>query len=220
MRLSRQITVLARKLASVLAVCLCASCAGVHPQSTAPAALHAYASFPGDHTLGNPNAPLVLIQYDAPTCYHCAVTLADSFPRLKAEYIDTGKVLYVYRIFPLTKADVQVESVARCLPSKVYFSFMASVLQQQPKWSPDYGATDVREGLAPIAHDVGLSDKKFDRCFTDSATLDRVEREGQAAAAPFTIQGVPTFVINGEIVEGNHGWPALRDKIEEALARK
>ncbi|MGA7710784.1 MAG: thioredoxin domain-containing protein [Rhizomicrobium sp.] len=218
--MARQITVLARVLASVLAVYLCAGCAGVHPQSAAPAVQPAYAPFPGDHTLGNPNAPLVLIQYDAPGCPHCAKALAEVFPHIKADYIDTGKLFYVYRIFPLSKADVQVESVARCLPAKSYFSFMAGVLQQQPKWAPYYGAKDVREGLAPLARDAGLSDKEFDRCFSDTATLDRVQQEGGDAGAPFAIDGVPSFVINGEVTQGNLGWPALRNKIEAALARK
>ncbi len=78
----------------------------------------------------------------------------------------------------------------------------------------------MREGLAPLARDAGLSDKEFDRCFSDTATLDRVQQEGGDAGAPFAIDGVPSFVINGEVTQGNLGWPALRNKIEAALARK
>jgi protein-disulfide isomerase len=114
--------------------------------------------------------------------------------------------------------DLQVESVARCLPVQKYFPFMATVLQKQASWSPYYGVKDAREGLAPLAQEAGLSDKEFNRCFVDPATLDRIEHEDNAASASFDIEGVPTFVINGEIILGNNGWPPLRDRIEAALA--
>jgi protein-disulfide isomerase len=209
---------LARVLAFAFGILLCNGCAGVHRDAVAASAAHAYTPSPGDHTLGNPNAPVVLIQYDAPTCPHCAATLAGSFPHIKADYIDTGKLFYVYRIFPLRRLDEQVESVARCLPAEKYFPFMASVLQQQANWAPSYVAKDPRDELATLARAAGLGDRDFDRCFTDAETLSRIEKEGLAAGAPFGINGVPTFVINGQASQGDQGWPLLRDKIEAALA--
>ena len=210
----------ARVLALALAAYLCVGCAGVHHAPAAPDTIRAdYTTFAGDHTLGERNAPVILIQYDSPTCHHCAATLADSFPHIKAEYIDTGKLFYVYRVFPLERLDVQIDSVARCLPPEKYLSFMATVLQQQEKWNPYYGVKDARQGLAQLAYNAGLSDQDFNRCFTDVAILDGVKQEDNAASLPFRIDGAPTFVINGEIGLGNHGWPPLRDKIEAALAK-
>jgi protein-disulfide isomerase len=203
-------------ICTVLAVCQ--GCARLHEASASPTP--AYAPSEGEHTLGNRNAPVVFVQYDSPTCPHCAAVLADSFPHIKTDYIDSGKIFYVYRVFPLNRLDAQVQSVALCLPESKYFPFMASVLSHQDEWDPRMTTKDAREGLAMLARDAGLGDKEFDRCFTDAAVLDRIERDGRAVGADLKINGAPSFVINGNVSQGNEGWSALRERIEVALKSK
>ena len=73
-----------------------------------------------DRTLGSPKAPMTVLEYAAPTCPHCAHFDMDIFPQFKQQYIDTGKVYFVFRVFPLNAVDVAAESMARCLPEDNY----------------------------------------------------------------------------------------------------
>src|ERR1700750_2149727 len=90
-----------------------------------------------DRTLGNPKAPLTMVEYAAPSCPHCAHFNEALFPYLKKNYIDTGKVYYVFRVFPLSQVDVAAEAIARCLPADNYFQFIDLLFRNQPKWDPD-----------------------------------------------------------------------------------
>ncbi|MDE3115364.1 MAG: thioredoxin domain-containing protein, partial [Pseudomonadota bacterium] len=92
---------------------------------------------PRDKALGSPKAPIQFVEYAAPSCPHCAHWDEDVFPILKKEYIDTGKVYYVFRVFPLSSLDVAVESMARCLPADSYFQFIDMMYRNQDKWDPD-----------------------------------------------------------------------------------
>jgi protein-disulfide isomerase len=85
-----------------------------------------------DRTLGNRNSKVVLIEYAAPSCPVCAAFNAQSFPRLKAQYIDTDKIFYVFRVFPLRADDGLAEKIARCLPEDKYFTFIDLLFKNQP----------------------------------------------------------------------------------------
>ncbi len=98
-----------------------------------------YEILPTDRTLGNPNAKVVLIEYAAPSCPVCADFNAQTFPQLKANYIDTGKVFTSSASFPLRADDGAAEKIARCLPEDKYFSFIDLLFRNQPKWDVEYG---------------------------------------------------------------------------------
>ena len=87
-----------------------------------------------DRGMGNPKAPVTVIEYGAPSCSICAYFTANIFPDLKKNYIDTGKVYYVFRVFPLRPEDGDVEKMARCLPEDKYFPFLDLFWRNQPKW--------------------------------------------------------------------------------------
>ena len=104
-----------------------------------------------DRTQGSPKAPILMVEYAAPTCPVCAAFDMQIFPQLKRSYIDTGKVYYVFRVFPLSSVDVAAESIARCLPPENYFSFIDLLYRNQPKWDPEYPGVDVQGGLVSMA---------------------------------------------------------------------
>ena len=88
-----------------------------------------------DRTMGNPKAPVVLIEYGAPSCPICAYFAQNEFPQLKQNYIDTGKIFYVFRVFPAARRwTAMSEKMARCLPEDKYFAFIDLLLRNQPKW--------------------------------------------------------------------------------------
>src|SRR5258708_37793113 len=86
---------------------------------------------PTDHTLGSPTAPVQVVEYAAPTCPICAHWDTTVFPSFKSAYVDTGKVFYVFRVFPLQSADIAVEAMARCLPKDSYFQFIDMMYRNQ-----------------------------------------------------------------------------------------
>ena len=89
-----------------------------------------------DHTLGSKSAPLTVLEYAAPTCPHCAHFDMDIFPQFKKDYIDTGKVFFIFRVFPLNPVDVAAEAMARCLPEDNYFQFLDLLYRKSIQMGP------------------------------------------------------------------------------------
>jgi protein-disulfide isomerase len=173
-----------------------------------------------DMTLGNPKAPIVVIEYAAPMCPHCAHMNEEGIPVLKKDYIDTGKVFYIFRVFPIGAPDIAAESLARCLPKEQYFSFIDLLYSNQAKWDPEYGITDAEGGLAAMARIAGLTGDQPAVCMHDKAKNDRVIAVAKDASTRFGITGTPTFVINGEVQTPGAPWSDVKAKIDSLLAKK
>ncbi|HEY5337619.1 MAG TPA: thioredoxin domain-containing protein, partial [Rhizomicrobium sp.] len=125
---------------------------------------------PDDRGQGNPKAPVMIVEYAAPTCPHCAHFDETMFPVLKKDYIDTGKAYYVFRVLPLSQIDVAAEAMARCLPAENYFSFIDMLFRNQDKWDPDgYQIPDVHAALVNMGRVAGMSADQVDSCINDQA---------------------------------------------------
>ncbi|MEJ0043863.1 MAG: thioredoxin domain-containing protein [Rhizomicrobium sp.] len=129
-----------------------------------------------DRTLGDPKAPAVVIEYAAPMCPHCKRMNEEGIPDLKANYIDKGKVFYIFRVFPIGAADVPAETLARCLPKESYFPFIDLLYSKQESWDPEYGITDVQGGLIALARIAGLTSDQALACMNDKAKQARRRR--------------------------------------------
>jgi protein-disulfide isomerase len=176
-----------------------------------------------DRTMGDPKAPITFVEYAAPTCPHCANFAMNVMPRIKKEYIDTGKVFYIFRNFPLSAADGAVEGIARvCLPADKYFEFLDLMFRNQPKWDPDgYVIPDVGAAIKQMARVKGISPEQADRCMTDKNEQERINQVAQDAVNRYNIQGTPTFVINGAVVQATEGtWPLLKQRFDSLLPKK
>ena len=176
-----------------------------------------------DRTMGNPKAPITMVEYAAPTCPHCAHFAMTIMPRIKQEYIDTGKVFYIFRNFPLSAADGAVEGIARvCLPADKYFEFIDLMFRNQPKWDPDgYQIADVGAAIKQMARVKGISPEQADRCMTDRNEQERINQVAQDAVNRYNVQGTPTFVINGAVVQATEGtWPLLKQRFDSLLPKK
>jgi protein-disulfide isomerase len=173
-----------------------------------------------DRTLGSPKAPILVVEYAAPTCPHCAHFDTDIFPQLKRTYIDTGKVYYVFRVFPLSQVDVAAESMARCLPKDNYFQFIDLLFRNQSKWDPDgYQIPDVHGALVDMGRIAGMSAEQVDKCIANQAEQQRVTQVGEDAQTRYNINGTPTFLINGQIHGPFEDWQELKDFIEPMLKK-
>jgi protein-disulfide isomerase len=174
-----------------------------------------------DRTMGNPKAPVVLIEYAAPSCPVCAHFNSDTFPLLKQNYIDTGKVYYVFRVFPLRGDDGAAEKIARCLPEDKYFPFIDLLFRNQPKWDVEYGVTDVHGGLVLLGRIAGMSADQVDKCIANTSEDDIINKVAQDGDAKYSIQGTPTIVVDG-VSAGSHffSYDEIKKILDTALAKK
>ena len=176
---------------------------------SAPAAGDSVA-YKDDHALGNPKAPITLVEYAAPICPHCAHFMAEEFPILKREFIDTGRIYYIFRVFPLGAPDGAVESIARCLPKERYFPYIEMMFREQPQWDPDgREIPDVEGAIVKLAAREGLSPEKAKQCINDPASQEHVNQVAQDAQLKYQIEGTPTFVMNGQVVTMPPGQKAI-----------
>ena len=185
------------------------------------AAVSGGGAVPGDRTMGSSQAPITLIEYAAPMCPHCARFNAEVIPLLKSNYIDTGKVFYIFRVFPIGAADVPAEALARCQPKESYFGFIDLLFRNQDKWDPENGVTDVHGALVSLSRIAGMSAEQADACMNNQDEQKRIMAVAQDASARYGITGTPTLIINGEVEQaGGMPWTALKSKLDSLLAKK
>jgi protein-disulfide isomerase len=199
----------------------------IFPASTDSAAVPASGERAGvvltasDRTLGSPKAPILIVEYAAPSCPICARFNSEVFPLLRQNYIDTGKVYYVFRVFPIRAADGAAEAMARCLPADNYFQFIDLLFRNQPKWDEEYGVTDVHGALVQMGRIAGMSADKIDQCISDKTEAERINKVAMDGETKYNITGTPTFVINGEPqTSGAIPWTTLQDKLNTILSKK
>ena len=173
-----------------------------------------------DRTLGDPKASILLVEYATLTCPHCGHFNQEIFPKLKAKYIDTGKVYYVFRVFPLSSVDVAVESLARCVPAESYFQFVDLLFNNQMTWDPEYQPLNVHEGILAVARIAGMGSEQADKCMQDKAQLERASRVGQEGQSRYGITGTPTFIVNGTVHGGQYDWEGLQKELDAMLKKK
>ena len=150
-----------------------------------------------DRVMGRPNAPVVLTEYASPSCPVCARFNAEILPQLKRDYIDTGKVRYVVRIFPLRPEDGLAERLARCAPADRYFAILDTIFRNQPLWDPENGVTGSRQGLLRVAALAGVSQPEAERCMDDTTRDGAMNQVAQEAVDKYRVNGTPTLLVNG-----------------------
>jgi protein-disulfide isomerase len=139
---------------------------------------------------------------------------------LKRKYIDTGKVYYVLRVYPLSSADIAAESIARCLPEDNYFQFIDLLWRNQAKWDPENQVPDVHAGLVEMGRMAGLSASQVDACIANQKEAQRAAQVGQDAQTKYNITGVPTFIVNGQMHSTFLEWQDLQEFIDPMLPKK
>ena len=168
-----------------------------------------------DMALGDPNAPVKVIEYASMTCPHCAAFHQESFPLLKEEFIDTGKVYFVFREFPLDGIALRAAVLARCSGAERFFPFLDVLFRQQQSWAQ---ANDPLIALRQVGTMGGTPAGQFEECLQDDALVNGIIASRQIAEQQYAIVSTPTFLINGVVVEGNLPWAEFSDLLRRAAA--
>jgi protein-disulfide isomerase len=152
----------------------------------------------GERVLGSPNAPITVIEYASLTCPHCAHFQKDVFPRVKKELIDTGKIRFILREFPIGHTSGAAAIINRCAPEDKYFSLFNAFLLRQPEWV----SQEVRpDAIYSVAKSSGMPRETFDKCLTNQTIIDGLT-EVKQRGRKFGVVGTPTFFANGRKAQG------------------
>ena len=168
-----------------------------------------------DMALGSADAKVTIIEYASMTCSHCAAFHETTWPALKAKYVDTGKVKFILREFPLDPLAAAAFMLARCAGPDKRNAIVDMLYTQQSAWA--FGDKPL-EALAGLVKQAGVSQADFESCLKDQALYDQVNQTRERAAQAFKVSATPTFFVNGEEMNGELPIDAF-DKVLEPLLK-
>jgi protein-disulfide isomerase len=189
--------------------------AQVEGESVSMTALMAEGPLP-DVIQGAANAPVTIVEYASMTCPHCARFAAETFPALKAKYIDTGKAKYILREFPLDALATAGFMLMRCAGPEKRDAMTNLLFTQQKTWA--YSDKPV-EALANVVKQAGFTQAAFETCLKDQKLLNSVNAARDQAAEKFHVDATPTFFINGKRLGGEVSIKQLSDAIDPMLPK-
>ena len=167
--------------------------------------------------LGSAKAPVTITEYASMSCPHCAAFEENVFPMLRSKYIDTGKVRFVFREFPLDIKAAAASMLARCIANgdaEKYFDTIQRLFKQQ-----DQLMIQTTDTLKLVSKQSGMDEQAVEPCLKDQARLDELSADQNFAFKTLKVNATPTFFINGEMVKGAMSFEELEAKLKPLLKR-
>ncbi len=184
-----------------LAAAGCGQSSASSPSTPTPAPTHPLPSLSdmlSDKTLGSPTAPVTMIEYASLTCPHCGDFHVTTFPLIKSTYIDTGRVQFIYRDYPLNEPAVAGSMVARCSGDR-FFSALDALFGAQASWAY---STDYRTAIKSVVAGLGMTSDDVDACLALTDLRSGILAIEQNGANQYGVNATPTFIINNRTVVG------------------
>lgn len=192
----------------------------------------------GGMMMGNPNAPIKLVEYGSRTCPHCAKFDAEGLPPLRDKYVASGKVSYEFRDYPVHgPIDVPAILLGHCVEPATFFPLLDQMMRNQEQFlnkmssldqakltaiqnQPTKLATTLAEDLGYIdfMKQHGVPEDKARACLNDQAALEQIAKSTQEANAKYNISGTPTFILNGKVLQDTGEWPQVEQALKAAGA--
>jgi protein-disulfide isomerase len=169
-----------------------------------------------DMAVGPADASVTIVEYASMTCPHCAAFTEQVFPKIKSEFIDTGKIRFVFREFPLDIKAAAGSMLARCIAKTdagKYFAVVDLLFKQQNEWA----GPKTTEVLKRIGKQAGLTEQNVEDCLKDQALLDKIAADQKYANEVLKVNSTPTFFINGEMLKGETSFEEFAKKINPLL---
>lgn len=167
----------------------------------------------GDVVLGSEKAPVTIVEYASMTCPHCAHFSETTFPELQKRYIDTGKVRFIFREFPLDALAAAGFMLARCGGKEKFMPIVETLFAKQREWMVEKPI----EPLRKIAKQFGFTHQSFDECLANQKVLDGIQNVRDRAAEKLGVNSTPTFFINGKKFNGDQSIEAMTKEIDPYL---
>ena len=168
-----------------------------------------------ERAIGKADAKVTVQEYFSLTCTHCAAFQKETFPQVKSELIDTGKIRYIWRSYPLDQLALYAAMVARALPPERYEPFVTALLATQDRWAFTRTANPVEE-LTKLALLAGMSRPTFDTTVRDDKLKQFVLDEQAAGEKKYAVNSTPTFVINDKAYPGAISFDAFQKAVDAA----
>jgi len=169
------------------------------------------AVLPTDHVLGDPKAPITVIEYASLTCPHCAHFHTQILPEIKKKWIDTGKVKLIYRDFPLDQVAAKAAQIAECMPSDRYYGVVDLIFRSQPNWA---SASDPLAELAKPLRIAGLGENEIKACLANEAKANAVIADYRGGET-LGVNSTPTLFIDGKLYTG----PRSVEELDSVFAK-
>lgn len=163
-----------------------------------------------DNVVGKADAPVTIIEYSSMTCPHCAAFHKDVLPALKSKYIETGKVKYIVREFPLDNVAATAAMLARCVEPAKYIDFVDLLYSRQDDWANNRALAELQK----FAKQVGFTEERFNSCVRDEKILKHIEWVRDRGNKTFGVRATPSFFVNGRRIKG----AATIEKFDELIA--
>jgi protein-disulfide isomerase len=167
----------------------------------------------GDVVLGSNKAPVTIIEYASLTCPHCAHFSTTTFPELQKRYIDTGKVRFIFREFPLDALAAAGFMLARCAGTDKFMPIVETLFAKQSEWMVEKPI----EPLRTIAKQFGFTEQTFDQCLANQKVLDGIQDVRDRGTTKLGVNSTPTFFVNGKKLVGDQSIEALAKEIDPYL---
>lgn len=167
--------------------------------------------------MGDPNAPVTMVEYAMFTCPHCADFNKDVFPKIKENFIDTGKVKLIFREVYFNAPSLWAALIARCAPADRYFGIVDLLFETQAGWLNSSDGATIMKNLYGIGRQAGLTDAQMDACRQDQAFSEALVADYQRNMTADGIDATPTFIIHGQKVD-NLSYEEIAAKLNAALA--
>lgn len=169
-----------------------------------------------DRVLGDPNAPVTIVDYSSLTCPHCARFHTETLPKIKSTYLDTGKAKLVFRDFPFDQWALRAAMLARCAPQERYFPLLDVLFKGQQQWS---SAKDPAAALTQIGKLAGISEDTIKACWADQKLGDGILNSRLEGQNKDKVESTPTFILSSAAgttkIEGAHPFEKFAETIDK-----
>ena len=166
-----------------------------------------------EKVLGDPGARVTIIEFASLSCPHCAEFHKTRFDWLKENYIDTGKVRFIFRDFPLNRPALLGSMVAHCADPSKYFAYLSLLFKNQEKWA---FSQPVEEQLVKLARVSGMGQEKLLNCLEDEALAEKIIQSRLDSQNTYNIESTPSFLVGDQLIVGVPSEERLRELIEGA----
>ena len=171
-----------------------------------------------DFVLGNEDALVTIIAYESMSCSHCADFHNNTLSDIKTEYIDTGKVKFVFRDFPFNYPALAGSMIMHCVPNEVRYDYMNALYKLQNSWIKREHS-ETRAELYKIMQSGGMQQDEFDSCLSNINLENDILEGVMNAQREFNIRSTPSFIVNGVLYSGNKNIKEFRQIIDKILSQ-